>query len=276
MKRLLYILLFIFFACEEVVIVELPASQNLVVVQGWVTDSLGSQPIRITRSNSFASDSSVDIIEHAEVFVVSKEGDTIHYSYEANGFYHSNTPFRGINGVEYRVLITIDTMEIKSEWDKMPENVPIENLQFDFFEENDPNNPSQQITIFYPKITSRDPGDVMNFYRWVFYKNGEVFNDPDPIVIQNDRLFNGNLIPNNFQNFGYDSGNEMTVQLVSISENTHNYLKILRSQITTLGTSSGTTPAIVNGNLFFTNNMDQQVLGFFGAVSESTETITLP
>lgn len=276
MKRLLYTSLIVFFACEEVVIVDLPTAQNLIVVQGWVTDSLGNQPIRIIRSNSFASDSAVHIVENAQVIVQSKEGDIYPYSYESNGFYFSNNTYRGKNSVEYRVLIAIDTLEIRSDWDKMPKNVPIENLQFDSFEENDPDNSNQQITIFYPKISSRDPENSTNFYRWIFYKNGEVYNDPDPIVIQNDRLFNGNLIPNNFQNFGYDSRDEMTVQLVSISESAHNYLKILRSQITTLGTSSGTTPAVVNGNLFFTNSIDEQVLGFFGAVAESTETVRIP
>lgn len=275
MRRLIYISLIIFLGCEEVVIVDLPAPQNLVVVQGWISDSLSNQPIRITRSNSFSSDSSIDIIENAEVLVQSNRGDIFQYSYESNGNYHANVPFRGLNGTEYRVLIALDTVVIRSDWDKMPENVPIENLTFDSFEENDPNNPNQQITIFYPKITSRDPENQSNFYRWVFYKNGDVFNEPDPIVIQNDRLFNGNLIPNNFQNFGYDQDDEMTVQLISLSQAAHNYLKILRSQITTLGTSSGTTPAVVNGNLFVENNEGQQILGFFGAVAESTETISI-
>jgi hypothetical protein len=260
-----------------VVIVDLPDSQKLVVVEGWLTDSIGNQPIRITRSNGFSNRSAVEIIENAQVSVQSKSGDTpIDYTYESNGYYFANSPYRGSNGVEYRVSITLDTLHITSEWDKMPNRVSIESLLIDSFEENDPDNSNQQITIFYPKVTSRDPENETNFYRWVFYKNGSLFNEPDPITIQNDRFFNGNLIPNNFQNFDYDSRDEMNVRLYSTSESAYNYLKILKSQITTLGTSSGTTPAIINGNLYYENQGNQRVLGFFGAVAVSNDTAIVP
>ena len=68
----------------------------------------------------------------------------------------------------------------------------------------------------------------------------------------------------------------MTVQLASISQRAHGYLSLLKSQITTLGTSSGTTPAIVTGNLFFTEDNSEIVLGFFGAASSSYATETVP
>ena len=263
-------------SCEKVVIVELPPSQDIVVVQGWLSDSLGNQSIRVTRSNGFADENQVAGIENAQVIVQARSGEVFNYSYRNNGFYDADLPYRGANGTEYRVRIVLDTIEIRSEWDQMPEVVSIGMLQVDSFEENDPNNSNQQITIFYPKITTTDPTSVDNYYRWIFYKNGELFNDPEPITIQNDRLFDGNLIPNNFQIFDYDSGDEMTVELQSISESSHNYLSLLKSQITTLGTSSGTTPAIVTGNLFFVGDDSRQVLGYFGAVSGSFATVNVP
>lgn len=277
MKRLLYISLIIFLACEEVVIVDLPPAQNLIVVEGWLTDSVGRHPIRITRSNGFSDMNPAQPIENAQVAVQARSGgSTQQYSYSSNGYYEADVDYQGAVGVEYRVLILIDTIEIRSDWDEMPEGVPIGNLQVDSFEENDPNNSNQQITIFYPKIRASDPSDRDNFYRWIFYKNGEIFNVPDPITIQNDRFFNGNLIPNNFQNFDYASGDEMSVQLLSISDNSFNYLSLLRSQITTLGTSSGTTPAVVTGNLYFTHEPTKQVLGYFGTASLSDQSVTVP
>lgn len=276
MKRFMYILLFAFLACEEVVFIDLPAPQNQIVVEGWVTDSLGRQPIRITRSNAFSSDIPFTPIEDAQVIVQSRDGDVFLYSYSQQGYYEADTEYQGISGKQYRVRIVLDTMEIRSEWDKMPELVPIEELEVASFEENDPDNSDQQITIYYPKITTQDPEDEQNFYRWIFYKNGLIFNEPEPISVQDDRLFDGNLIPNNFQNFDYESGDEMTVQLVSISQRAHGFLSLLRSQITTLGTSSGTTPAVVTGNLFFVGDQSEQVLGFFGAVAGSYATETVP
>ena len=277
MKRLIFILLVGFMACEKVVVVNLPSPQNLIVVQGWLTDSLGNQPIRLTRSNGFSDKNQVLPIQDAQVIVQARSTDEVYtYSYVSNGFYDADTPYKGTSEIEYRLKVVINTLEIRSEWDELPNPVSIGNIQVDSFEENDPNNSDQQITIFYPKITTTDPENQKNYYRWVFYKNDEVFNASELITIQNDRLFDGNFIPNNFQIFGYDSGDKMTVQLQSISSTAHDYLSLLKSQITTLGTSSGTTPAIVIGNLAYVNDPYQQVLGYFGAVSGSVDSVVVP
>ncbi|WP_436515508.1 DUF4249 domain-containing protein [Ekhidna sp. To15] len=276
MKRLIYILIPLIIACEEVVIIELPLSQNLIVVQGWITDSLGNQSIRLIRSNGFSDNTQVQPVETAQVIVQSRNGEVFSYSYRADGYYDADVPYRGSSGTEYRVRIVIDTTEIRSEWDKMPNSVSIANLQIDSFEENDPNNNNQQITVFYPKVRTRDPSDEENYYRWIFFKNGDRLNEPESITIQNDRLFNGNLIPNDFQQFGYESGDEMTVQLQSISSSSHDYLALLKSQVTTLGTTSGTTPAIVTGNLSYVDANAPLVLGYFGTVSSSEGSLNVP
>lgn len=276
MKRLIYISICVFLACEEVVDVDLPNPQNQVVVEGWVTDSTGTQPIRITRSNAFSSQIPFIPVDDAQVIVQSRDGDVFSYTYTEDGYYEAATQYRGISGTQYRVRIIIDSIEVRSDWDEMPERVPINELEIASFQENDPNNSDQQITVYYPKINTQDPEGQPNFYRWIFYKNEEVFTDPEPITVQDDRLFDGNLIPNNFQEFGYDSGDEMTVQLASISQRAYGYLSLLRSQITTLGTSSGTTPAVVSGNLFFVDDESEQVLGYFGAVAGSYSTKTVP
>ena len=277
MKRLAYISIALFFACETVVEVDLPSPQNLVVIEGWLSDQEQTQSIRITRSNSFDNENPVQPIINAQVVIQSRNGEIFQFSHDTDGFYSSVIQFSGVSGTEYRLRAVIDdNIEIRSEWDRMLENVPIENLTIDSFRENDPSNPNQQITVFFPRITSIDPINVDNYYRWVFLKNDVVFTEPEPITIQNDRLFDGNLIPNNFQNFNYSSNDTLTVQLISITQNSHNYLSLLRSQITTLGTSAGTTPAIVNGNLFYIDDNEELILGYFGTAAISESSINIP
>ena len=271
-NRLLYLILVLSLACEEVVNVDLPDAQNQIVVEGWVSDSLSNHPIRVTQSLDFDSEVPFLAIETATIIVQSRDGEVFDYQYQGDGFYVAISDYQGSPGSQYRVRIDLDTAEIRSDWDQMPEPVAIETLEVESFEDVDPNDSNNEITIYYPKITTRDPVNVDNFYRWIFYKNGLIFNDPDPITVQDDRLFDGNLIPNNFQNFDYEIGDEMTVELTSISQRAFNYLSLLSSQLTTLGTSSGTTPAIVEGNLFIVNNTSTQVLGYFGSRSISSET----
>ncbi|NQZ76438.1 MAG: DUF4249 domain-containing protein [Ekhidna sp.] len=273
MKRLKYLALLFLFGCEEVVIVDLPSEQNLIVVEGWLSDSLGNQPIRLTRSNSFDAENPIEPIIDAQVLVQSRIGELFSYSHSKSGYYHAETPFRGEEGREYRMLALIDTIEIRSEWDRMPNKIIISGIQSFSFQENDPNNSDQQITIYYPKVTAIDPLGTRNFYRWIFFKNTEILNDIEPITIQNDRLFDGNIIPNDFQGFQYEAGEIMTVQLQSISQASHDYLSLLRSQLTTLGTAGGTTPAIVEGNVRNLEDPTNQILGYFGTIAISQDSV---
>lgn len=277
MKRLSTILILIILAvaCEDVVIVGLPPSQNLVVIDGKVTNFNEIQQIRVTQSNGFSDEVPIVPITDASVVVQTRTGITYIYTHTSDGFYHSDVAFAGEVGLEYRVRIQLsDEQEIRSEWEEMPETVNINTTTIESFVENDPENNNQQITIFYPKIQAVDPVGLRNFYRWVFYKNGDLFVEPESITIQDDRFFDGNLVPNSFEAFGYDRGDEVIVQFQSITQESFDFLKLIQSQITTLGTSAGTTPAIVTGNLAYeSDEIQSQVLGYFSVVSISADTV---
>ena len=262
---------------EDVVSVELPSARNLVTVDGSITNEEINQVVRLTRSNSFNNSVPVEPIEDANVLVQSRTGQTFLYSYSEEGAYVSNDVFAAIGGEEYRIRIQLaDGSEIQSEWEEMPESVPLNRLFVDSFEENDPDNPGEQILVFYPRIVAVDPENRNNYYRWRFFKNGIPHIEPESITIQDDRFFDGNLIPNNFRSFGYDIGDQMVVEFQSISGDAYNYLNLLKSQITSLGTSSGTTPAEVDGNLFYVSSQTtEDILGFFSAVSISADTIVV-
>lgn len=274
-QAVLILLLILFTACEETVIVGLPPAQNLVVVEGKVTNFNEIQQIRLTQSNGFSDEVPIVPITDASIVVQTRTGITFLFSHTSEGFYLSDVPFAGAVGLEYRVRIQLnDGQEIRSDWEEMPDIVEINSTTVESFLENDPNNPNQQITIYYPKINAIDPVNIQNFYRWVFYKDGERFNEPETITIQDDRFFDGNLVPNNFQAFEYELGDEIIVQFQSITQESFDYLRLIQSQITTLGTSAGTTPAIINGNLAFEADENQsQVLGYFSVVSISADTV---
>lgn len=262
-----------FLSCEKVVIIELPEAQNLLVVEGWITNFDERQYIRLTRSNSF-SDRENPPIDDALVRVEVKNSGVIDYVYTENGTYLSTGSFSGAKDNEYRAIIIMSNGDlIRSEWTKMSAQTKIVLISPVSFEENDPDNPGQTTTIYYPRITALDSANFENFYRWVFFRNGERLSEPESITLQRDIFFDGNFIPNSFDRFEYDPGDEMEVQLHSIEERTHDYLSLLKSQITTLGGAASTTPAIVSGNLTNLTNPDVVVLGYFGttAISSGSE-----
>ncbi len=260
---------------EEVVNVTLPSARNLVTVEGSITNNSINHSVRLTRSNSFNSIEPVTAITNANVVVQSREGQTFLYSHTENGIYLSNEPFTPASGKEYRLRIQLsDNNEIRSDWERMPDLVSLNRLFVDSFEENDPNNTNQQILVYFPRIIAVDPENRTNYYRWRFFKNGLPHIEPESITIQDDRFFDGNLIPNNFRSFGYEIGDSMVVQFQSITAEAYDYLNLVKSQITSLGTSSGTTPAEVDGNLFYVSeNQRERVLGFFSAVAISADSV---
>ena len=252
------------FSCEEVVIIDLPPEQNLLVVEGWVTDKVETQYVRLSRSNSFLGDPN-PIIADAIVTVQQRNGNAQTYSYSGDGFYFSDSPFAGEKDQEYRVNLVLANGElIRSDWDKMQASTEIILLSIDNFDDNDPENPNQTKTFFFPRITALDSSNFDNYYRWVFYRNDVRVVEPESITLQNDLFFDGNFIPNLFDSFEFEAEDEVKVELQSITEETFDYLNLLKAQITTLGAAASTTPAIVNGNIFNVSNPDETILGYFG------------
>jgi hypothetical protein len=266
-------LLFIL-GCEKIVIIDLPPSQNLIVVEGWLTDIQQTQSIRLTQSNGFLTNNPVQSISDANVRVERKGGGFQLYSHSNDGYYISVDPFLGNANLEYRVIIELsDGVIIQSDWDKMPVKTDIDFISTRSFLENDPENPGEQITLYYPKLIARDSANVKNFYRWVFFKDRAPYSEPESITLQNDRFFDGNLIPNNFDEFSYQKGDSIIVNLQSLSRSSFDFLTLLKSQIATLGSSSISTPAVVDGNMKNITNSNERVLGYFGTASISADTI---
>lgn len=262
---------------EEVVNISLPDANRLLTVEGAITNNLESQRVKLTRTTSFDSDDLVELVTDAQVWVEAGTGENHLYSYLSEGNYVSNTAFLGVNGVSYRVRIVLnDGREIASDWEKMPDLVALNRLTAGSFLENDPDNPGEQIEVYFPIIVAIDPEGISNFYRWRFFKNQVLFDETESITIQDDRFFNGNLIPNDFSSFGYTLGDEMRVEFQSINESFYDYLDLLKAQITLIGTSSGIPPAELNGNLFFISpEENERVLGYFSTIAMSTEAIII-
>lgn len=253
------------------VIIDLPTEQNLVVVEGWVTDIEERQYVRLSRSNSFSGAENPPI-EDATVVVDVRNRTSISYSHISNGRYLPNEPFSGEKGEQYRVTIILAEGDlIRSGWSTMSPRTRIVLLSIDNFEENDPENPGTTKTVFFPRITARDSADFDNFYRWLFYKDNNRMTEPESITLQKDIFFDGNFIPNLFDQFEYDVGEEIRIELHSIEEASYDYLSLLKSQTTTLGGAASTTPAIVNGNVLNLSSPEETVLGFFGTTSISAD-----
>lgn len=257
------------------VFVPIPPEQGLIVVEGWISDINEVQEIKLSRSNSFLGQAN-PIIANASVVVHMQYGPSFVYHHVERGIYQSLIKFKGVEGEAYQVVVQLlEGDRIISEWSRMPAKTDIVHLSINSFVENDPDNPSQNIIIYYPKVVARDSVGYDNYYRWVFFKNDRRLIDPESITLQNDRFFDGNLIPNLFDQFEYNDNEEIKIELHSINRDAFNFLNLLKSQITILGVSAKTTPTFINGNLINTTHPQEPVLGFFGTRAISIDSIVI-
>ncbi len=267
------ILMITFFltGCEDVITIPLPENQNLVVVEGWITTEDKRHEIRISRTQKFDEPNTDTSVSDASVIV---QRDTIVYtfSHQNEGIYLSDDAFQGLEGGFYGLRIILssgDTIRSRS-FERMPETVGISRISFDFFEQNSETNPGEVVRLYFPITFSTDPAERANFYRYVLSRNDTVFNAPQDIELLDDSAINGNNFRNEFRSFNYLNGDLASVELRSINRGAFEFFQLLRNQATSLGTSSGTAPASIQGNLFVLNDPDQVVLGYFSCYSSSS------
>lgn len=277
MRRLLVIfwILGILSSCEDVIDVDLPDDDELVVIEGWVTNQLQIQTVKISRTQNFNEQGDEIVIENAEVTVFAGNNPIPYHFSATSNSYESDSAYRGVsNGTLYGLRIVIAGDTLGSTFELMPEAVEIQSITFDFFERQSEENPNIIEQIYFPSAFSQDPSGP-NFYRYVLSRNGQTFSDPNDIELLDDSAIDGNFFFNEFRTFNYDIGDTATIELRNLNQPAFDFLNLLKSQTTSLGTSAGTSPASINGNLENQTNPEIVVLGYFGCYASSSMSMVL-
>ncbi|WP_421889182.1 DUF4249 domain-containing protein [Marinoscillum sp.] len=251
------------------------ASTSFLVVEGWLTDQDTPQYVRLTRSQEFLSTEANNFVSDAEIQVRSSRSEQFTFSHQSNGLYLSDVPFAGRPNTSYWVRISLSNgSTVESDLEMLPTTTTIDSLAFDFYLRPSEDDPQIDERVYYPIAFSKDDGSLRNYYRWKLYKNDTLFADPEHLILLSDRFFDGNAYQNDFTNFEYKLGDKITVEKLEISQNAYEYLSLLKSQTTTLGTVSSVSPAPVKGNLHYLSSTTQ-VLGYYGVASVRQDSLTI-
>ncbi len=267
-KYLNIVILIAVISCSDDI--DLPVAQEILVVEGWLTDQDTIQQVRLSRTVSFESENSSTLVNNATVHIRSNQ-ESYELSHSNNGIYLSEIEFAGIAGRSYWLEVSLEGKTIVSNKERMRTVPNLDSVYFDFFERQSELNPQIEELVYYPIGYFSDNGEEQNFYRWKFQRNDEAFAEPEDIFIQEDRFLNGlDSIKNEFTGFEYELNDTISIELQEISFEAYNYLRLLRLQTTSLGTRSGTTPSVVRGNLTDAENASSLILGYFGVISTTS------
>jgi len=277
MKRIVTIWIFIALtACSDDTLL-LPQSKELVVVEGWITNQLATHWVKLSRTTGFYSTNPEIIISDATLVIEEQNtANTYPLTYDGSAKRYFSDEFAGVQGRTYRLRITLsDGREILSGWELLQPVPPIDLIEFENFEDTDPDT-GDNIVVYYPVVSSNDPIENVNNYRYKGFRNGTLLNAPEELILLSDQFNNGQLLPHHIPAFRLEPNDVIRIELHSLTNTAFQFLDLLKTQTTSLGSSSGTAPAKLVGNLTYSENASNEiVLGFFGASSVQSATATV-
>lgn len=192
---LILILLASFFACEEVVTIDLEQTDVKLTIDGLLTDQLKTHEVKLTTSIDFY-DTDIPPVSVATVEVVDEFGTTYNYTHNPlavdslEGVFYSEIPYQGQTGRAYTLNVTYDGTTY-SATDTLKRVTSIDSLaiQLDQQAVNDDENDGM---IYQVVLFAEEPDETDDFYFFKFYRDS-VREDSDQIYAFDDRTLGSSL-----------------------------------------------------------------------------------
>lgn len=247
-------------SCQKVIDVKLSTAANQLVIEGAITDVLGKQTITISQSVPYTASNTYPTVTGANVLVTDDAGHSYTFLETQPGTYTFGS-LRAVTGRTYTMKAVVNNVTYTAS-STTPKLVNIDSLTIKgvSFGGTD----IKAVEVHY-----KDPGDIVNQYRWVLKVNGTQIKS---VYADNDRFTNGNEVANvlfyndDDDNKKIEAGDIINVEMQCIDKAVFNYWYTL-SQQSQNGPGGGVTP----GNP--PSNIDHNALGYFSAQTTSVRTI---
>lgn len=265
-------------ACEDVIDVELGPSTSQLTVDAWISSQLTTQSFRLSISQDYFNNNTTAGASGATVVVTDNLGNTYNFTESTTtpGIYTSN--FQGAIDVTYTLSVSYQGQQYQAS--ATLSRVPaIDSLVFEKGEEGRP-GPSGIDKGYRGEFFANDIPGVGDFYRVKSYRNGTLMNDPSDLTTFQDLNVDGlpfilpvrqSINPNDQDDpgKGFDLGDVVKVELLSISEEAFLFFDQLETQINNGGLFANPI-ANVPTNIQNTNPNGPKAIGFFYASGVST------
>ena len=306
-----FVILCVSLSCVEQVDFQTPEGENILVVEGFITDAPGPHTIRISRSAQYGSifDGNIQRLANAVVALRNSAGINFSLTQTGPGEYSTDPSFQGIPGETYTLLITTN---IGQRYTSLPVTLPngpdLEDVDFRF-RSSPSGNELKSITGVEVYARWTDPEGEDNFHMWRtegIYQvetNPELFIDPNTgnpapkaccnlcfvyepdntgaVFIHSDENQDGRELAG-LAAFIVDDGKRfnrdytLRIQQFSVSREAFGFLDLLGGQLEIDGDIFDAPPAQVTGNMVSLDDPSEAVIGFFGAYHISEMVVTIP
>lgn len=237
-------------SCEKIIELELENAEPVVVIDGGISDVLGHQLVKVSKTSDFTDPNQFNGLSGAMLMLTRSDGTITNFTEISPGTYQ--TPkMRGMPGTSYQLDVTVEgrTYSAKS---TMPKKVVLDSLtfkQFSFFGTSNT----------YIAVNYNDPRLTENQYRYILKVKGKTVDEK----VSEDRFYNGNKVSDAifFELEDLVRGDSLLVEFQCIDRNVYRYFFSLGQ----INNSSG--PPVAPGNP--TSNFSNGALGIFNAHTSS-------
>lgn len=246
-------------ACEEVIEIDLNSSNPVLVAEGVIENELPAG-IRLSYTSDYFDTEPTVVEKNATVVISDNEGNSELLEYDSDGVYRGKDLIGSIDK-QYTITISKDDVEYEGSSTLF---APSEILAMSF-EKSSIKKPGEDESIYDITITFKDDSTTNNFYLIKYQSSGEEEEDASTYYLVDDDYYKntGEIEYSPFR-LSFNLGDEVTIELYSIDEDTYIYYSQMNDQGGGMGGSS--TPFTPK------SNFGSDVLGYFAAWSMVEQT----
>lgn len=298
MKIVLQILFFslvlLLNGCIVQFIPETSEDQDLLVVEGIITDQPGPNIIKLSTSLPLGGKSAAKPLSGSIVTITDDLGSNISLNETVTGTYVTPSYFQGMVGRSYTLHININNTNGNFNYQSFPvEMKPVPSIDSIYYDKviiNEKNMGSIQSEGAQIYLNTHDPENNCKFYRWEYSETWEfrlpymvpnntcwISSNSDKINIKSTASLAEDRIIRYPLNFVSNMTDRLKVRYsilvnqYSLSEDEYAYWEKLQNISEQVGGLYDITPASVPSNIWCVENPGAKVLGYFSVSASSSK-----
>jgi hypothetical protein len=300
MRSTRYILLFLITlltgSCITEFIPETGETQELMIVEGLITDQKEINTIKLSRSQSLLSKAKGTPYSGCTVVITDDLGNVTQLAEQPGGIYVTDSSsFKGEVGRTYKLtVLTNNSNSANFTYESVPvKMLPVPPIDTIYYEKktytDDANGLREGAMIWFD---SHDPSDQCKFYRWDYI---ETWRFQLPYIVPNSQCWissrstginisNASILAENRitkfplvyitpESDRLSSRYSLLLNQYSVSEDEFNYWEKLKKVTEEVGSLYDITPSFIPGNLTCLEDPTQDVLGYFSVSARSSKRV---
>ncbi|MCB0630734.1 MAG: DUF4249 domain-containing protein [Saprospiraceae bacterium] len=233
--------------CETPIDLDLDQHEPQYVIEGLITNQMGPQYIKISKTVPFNATTPVERVRNAVVSLIDDLGNRYDFTETIDGTYEAGTPFAGSTGRTYQLDIAVDGHHFMAA-EAMPPIATIDSIIYGI-NEQERAKPDVETDFYEVLLFMDEPQATQDQYLAKFYRNGALDNsNGEEVFYFDDELLAGEIRGLAAPHY-YSQQDTFRFEMYSLTPKAFRYFFELDNNINSDGGVFSGTPANILTNI---------------------------